>query len=387
MRVHEGTIAPVKTEDGKVFATVTIFRDVTESHERRWVTEQFLQKLFEELPHAVALADPATGAILSVNQAYLDLVGYDEDEIVGVTEPYPWWVEPTPSSAFTRGRARSSYERLFRRKSGELIPVGITRSVICDSNDEPMSIVILIDDLSERRAFEQQLIHSGKLASIGELAAGVAHEVNNPLFAILGLVEFLLLDAEQGTKAHERLKLIQETALEIKEIVRALLDFARERSDERATISLAEVADQTVSLMRRMTAKKDVELVVDLPDAPVLVEASANQLKQIFVNLISNAQNAMPRGGTVTVTVGQDEDVAWADVRDTGSGIAADEVARIFEPFYTTRRDKGGTGLGLSVSFGIAQAHAGSLTVESTPGEGSVFRLRLPLAQAEEVAA
>jgi PAS domain S-box-containing protein len=377
-RIHEGTIAPVTDEHGRVLATVTIFRDVTEAHEQRWVTEQFLQRLFEELPLAVGLGDPRTGEIFSANQAFLDLIGYDANEVIGAEEPYPWWAETTPSAQLAEEKPRATYERLFRRKTGELVPVEVTRSLIRDANGDASAFVALITDLSERRAFEQQLIQSGKLASIGELAAGVAHEINNPLFAILGFVEFLLADAERGSKAHERLTVIQDTALEIREIVRALLDFARERTDERAPISLTDVAAQTVSLMRRMSAKKDVEIVERFDVGDVIVEASANQLKQIFVNLISNAQQAMPGGGKITVEVGRDGEIAWAEVRDTGPGIPEEEAERIFEPFYTTRRDRGGTGLGLSVSFGIAQAHGGGLVVESKPGEGAAFRLRLP---------
>jgi PAS domain S-box-containing protein len=378
-RIHEGTIAPVTDDLGRVFATVTLFRDVTEAHEQRWVTEQFLQRLFEELPLAVALGDPRTGEIFSANQAYLDLIGYEQHEVIGAVEPYAWWADTTPAAELAGDRPRATYERLYRRKSGELVPVEVTRSLIRDAHGDASSFVALITDLSERRAFEQQLIQSGKLASIGELAAGVAHEINNPLFAILGFVEFLLEDVEPGTKSHERLTIIQDTALEIREIVRALLDFARERTDERSPISLTDIAAQTVSLMRRMTAKKDVEIVERYDAGDVTVLASGNQLKQIFVNLISNAQQAMPGGGTITVEVGLDGDVAWAEVRDTGPGIPEEEAARIFEPFYTTRRDRGGTGLGLSVSFGIAQAHGGGLVVASKPGEGAAFRLRLPL--------
>jgi PAS domain S-box-containing protein len=382
-RIHEGTIAPVADEFGRVVATVTIFRDVTEAHEQRWVTEQFLQRLFEELPLAVALGDPHTGEIFSANQAYLDLIGYEPEEVIGAHEPYAWWAEPTPAAQLAQDRPRATYERLYRRKGGELVPVEVTRSLIRDASGEASAFVALITDLSERRAFEQQLIQSGKLASIGELAAGVAHEINNPLFAILGFVEFLLADVEPGSKSQERLTIIQDTALEIREIVRALLDFARERTDERAAISLTDVAAQTVSLMRRMSAKKDVEIVERYDAGEVTVEASGNQLKQIFVNLISNAQQAMPGGGTITVEVGRDGNVAWAEVRDTGPGIPEDEAARIFEPFYTTRRDRGGTGLGLSVSFGIAQAHGGGLVVASKPGEGAAFRLRLPVLREE----
>jgi PAS domain S-box-containing protein len=377
-RIHEGRIAPVADENGSVFATVTLFRDVTEEHEQRFITEQFLERLFDELPTAVAVVEPCTREIQSANRAFLDLVGLELEDVLGCRPPYPWWAD---QAADVPGRDEASrWDWSYRRADGTPIPVEITRSFVHSTSGDVAALVVIANDLSERREFERQLIQSGKLASIGELAAGVAHEINNPLFAILGFVEFLLLDAEPGTKTHERLELIQGTALEIKEIVRALLDFARERSDERALISLADVASQTVELMRRTSAAKQVELVEHYTDADVRVDASANQLKQIFVNLISNAKAALKEsGGTITVEVGRDSCGAWAEVRDTGPGIPADVLERVFEPFFTTRRDVGGTGLGLSVSLGIAQAHGGGLTVDSKPGEGACFRLRLPL--------
>ena len=380
-RVHEGRIAPVVDEAGKVFATVTAFRDITEAHEERFVTEQFLERLFETLPLAVAISDPETHEVRRVNQSFLDLLGFDEDESVGAKPPYPWWTERYSIPRVGPERRFVRYERLLRRKTGEVIPAELTRTIVEDAEGKPAADVFLIADQSERRAFEQRLIQSGKLASIGELAAGVAHEINNPLFAILGLVEFLLIDSEPGTKSHERLELIQGTALEIKEIVRALLDFARERSDERAVISLTAVAAQTVELMRRTSAARQIDIVEQYTEDAVPVEGSANQLKQIFVNLISNAKQAMKTsGGTVTVEVGRDGSTAWAEVRDTGPGIATDVLPRIFEPFFTTRRDAGGTGLGLSVSYGIAQSHGGNLVVDPRTGEGAAFRLSLPIA-------
>ena len=169
---------------------------------------------------------------------------------------------------------------------------------------------------------QQQLVQSGKLAAIGELAAGVAHEINNPLFAILGLTEFLLKEAEPESKAHQRLELIQQTGLEIKEIVRALLDFARENAEERHEVALDDVVRSTVDLVRRTNAHKGVELVDTYEDAGALVYASPNQLKQIFLNLIANARQAMPNGGTVTVDVRTERRTSRSQrVSDDGPGI------------------------------------------------------------------
>jgi PAS domain S-box-containing protein len=341
------------------------------------VAEHFLEDLFDALPTAVGVSDPDTGAIVKVNRAMTELTGYSAAEMLGLTSPYPWVAsaeEPRPGGEIPM---------LVRHKGGRLTPVEVKRLPVRNSAGDVAASVSLVTDVGERRRFEQQLIQSGKLASIGELAAGVAHEINNPLFAILGLTEFLLEDAEPGSKERERLEIIRSTGGEIKDIVRSLLDFARERSDELATVSLVEVARQTVELFRRTSAAKHIELVERYSEEPTFVEASPNQLKQIFVNLFSNARQAMPGGGVVTVHVGREDARVVARVQDTGPGISDETLARIFEPFYTTKRDVGGTGLGLSVSLGIAQAHGGSLTVRSGPDEGACFLLSLPAKEAE----
>jgi two-component system NtrC family sensor kinase len=230
---------------------------------------------------------------------------------------------------------------------------------------------------------QQQLVQSGKLAALGELAAGVAHEINNPLFAILGLTEFLLKESEPGSKAHSRLELIQQTGLEIKEIVRALLDFARENAEERHVVEMEDVVQSTIDLVRRTNAHKGVEIVETYDESGATVTASPNQLKQIFLNLIANARQAMPNGGTVAIDVRAEEDVVVTTVRDDGPGIEPSVLERIFEPFFTTKRSVGGTGLGLSVSLGIVESHGGTLAVASELGRGTEFALTLPRARQE----
>jgi len=240
-----------------------------------------------------------------------------------------------------------------------------------------------VNDVSEKRRLDQQLVQSGKLAAIGELAAGVAHEINNPLFAILGLTEFLLKEAEPASKAEQRLLLIQQTGLEIKEIVRALLDFARENAEERHVVALDDVVRSTVDLVRRTNAHKAIEIVDTYCNDGALVSASPNQLKQIFLNLIANARQAMPNGGSVRIQVHRDGGHVIAVVSDDGPGIDPGTLERIFEPFFTTKRLTGGTGLGLSVSLGIAESHGGTLTAASERGHGAAFTLRLPIAEGD----
>jgi signal transduction histidine kinase len=231
-----------------------------------------------------------------------------------------------------------------------------------------------LDDLLEHGA--PQLVQAGKLAALGELAGGVAHEINNPLFAILGLVEFLLREVEEGSKAHARLRLVQETGLEIKELVRALLAFAREPSGERGRVSLDEVVADALDLVRRTNAAKGVEVVERLLGEPVPVEASPNELKQVVLHLLANARQAMPDGGTVTVAVSRGPGHATVTVADSGPGVPEHLADWVFEPFATTRPD--GTGLGLAISRAIARAHGGDLALE-TGGPGARLVLRLPL--------
>jgi PAS domain S-box-containing protein len=370
--VVAGSIAPIALA-GDQAGTVAVFHDVTTEHNREFLTSQFLKRLFDELPTAIAVADPETREILSVNLAFLDLVGYGEEEAVGSTPPYPWWASRQELADGPRE------ETVYRHRDGSLIPVRIVRFVVPDASGAGVANVGLVTDLSEQRRYEQQLLQSGKLATIGQLAAGVAHEINNPLFAILGLVEFLLKDAEAGTKGHERLVLIQRTGLEIKEIVRALLDFAREPSDERVAVSVSDAARETVELFRRTSAAKASDLSEDYTDEDTVVDGSGNQLKQIFLNLLANATHSVGgTGGEVDLVVKRDGDWVVATVSDTGPGIPENVLPRIFDPFFTTKRGTGGSGLGLSVSLGIAQAHGGTLLAENRAEGGARFVLRLP---------
>jgi PAS domain S-box-containing protein len=371
--VLDGSISPAPG------GAVIVFRDVTAEHGRAVLNEQYLYALFNSMPIPLTVTDASSRRLISVNQAFLDLIGRDFDEIVGLTPPFPWWApEEHELSGFEPGAV---VRQVFRHEDGRPLPVEVFPHLIHGDEGKPALLLGVITDLSEKRRLDQQLVQSGKLAAIGELAAGVAHEINNPLFAILGLTEFLLLEAEPDSKAEQRLVLIQQTGLEIKEIVRALLDFARENAEERQVVKLDDVIRSTVDLIRRTNADKAIELLDSYSDHEAFVNASPNQLKQIVLNLVANARQAMPNGGSVRVQVHRDGAHVLVVVSDDGPGIEPAVLERIFEPFFTTKRHTGGTGLGLSVSLGIAESHGGTLTASSEPGPGAAFTLRLPLAE------
>ncbi len=228
---------------------------------------------------------------------------------------------------------------------------------------------------------QRQLLLSAKQAAIGELAGGVAHEVNNPLQIILSRVQLMIVRYSDDERLRDGLALIENNVKRISRIIRALLGFAaHNRADaEGRPFEVTTALQQACALTRHQLEGKlievDVQVAEDLPQSM----GSVGELEQVFINLILNAANAMESGGRLTISARQQD--PWLEVRfsDTGSGIEAEHLDRIFEPFFTTHADDGGTGLGLAVSYRIIENHGGSITVDSHPGEGATFIVRLPI--------
>jgi signal transduction histidine kinase len=245
---------------------------------------------------------------------------------------------------------------------------------------EQAAALPLSHDRDSTNVEREAVLEAGRLTALGELVRGFAHEINNPLFGILGLVELLLADIEAGSKAHERLTLVQQSGLEIKRITHALLGFAKPEPDVSVLVALQEVTEKAVELVRCTSAGKSVELHEDYPDEPLLVYGSSARLGQVFLSLLINSQQAIPEGGTVTVRLERDGEWALATVTDTGSGIDPGARTDMFEPFATNK--EGGTGLGLAASLEIARAHGGDLIALTSVASGASFVLRLPVAEA-----
>ena len=233
--------------------------------------------------------------------------------------------------------------------------------------------------MEDLRQTQAQLVQSAKLAAIGELAANVAHEINNPMTSILGYATLMLDEGVDATTVIEYLKTIQSEALRIRETVRALLDFSRQRDFITEHVDISQAIKDTLALVRRHAALSNIAVEEKYdPNLPP-VEVDVPQCKQVFLNLITNALDAMPHGGTLTVTTSRDGDFIRIGFADTGGGIPEANLARIFDPFFTTKPAVKGTGLGLSVSLGITQSHGGTIDVKSEMGKGSVFSVKLPI--------
>jgi signal transduction histidine kinase len=236
--------------------------------------------------------------------------------------------------------------------------------------------------MTELRQTQAQLVQSTKLAAIGELAANIAHEINNPLTTVLGFASFLAERLPQGDAMREELGLIQEEASRARDIVRDLLQFSRQRDFMPEPADLNAVLDQVLAMLRRQGAFSAIDVheayASDLPP----VEVDIPRIKQVFLNIVNNAVYVMPNGGSLSIRTTRTGETVRVSFEDTGPGIQPDHRDRIFDPFFTTKPEVSGTGLGLSVSLGIVQSHGGTIEVESEVGTGSTFTVVLPLGPA-----
>jgi signal transduction histidine kinase len=237
--------------------------------------------------------------------------------------------------------------------------------------------------MEAQRSAENRLLQAAKLAAVGEMAAGIAHELNNPLTTVTGFSELVLDELPQDSIHREELEMVLREARRASDVVRRLLDFSRQGERVRAQSGLNEVVNDVLALTKHLIYTNGVALTLDLDSKLPWVFIDRNQMKQVLLNLIHNALQAMPNGGDLRVStrLAQREERNWAvmSIKDSGIGIPPMDQDRIFEPFFTTKGDRGGTGLGLSVTFGIVTDHGGMIEISSEPGKGSTFAVWLPM--------
>lgn len=227
------------------------------------------------------------------------------------------------------------------------------------------------------QATQQQLIQSEKLAAVGQLTAGIVHDVKNPLAVIKGLAE--LLESEEDLSSREEITIIRHSAEKANQIVSDLLKFARQDTPQMMWQDLRETVDATLRLTTYLTRQAHVKVILDAPPQPVMANYDAQQIEQVLLNLVTNAIHAMPSGGTLRIHLSQAPEAVAIAVQDSGTGIPPEHLNRIFDPFFTTKPPGEGTGLGLSVSYGMVSCHHGEIKVESTVGQGTTFTVLLPV--------
>jgi PAS domain S-box-containing protein len=244
--------------------------------------------------------------------------------------------------------------------------------------------ILLVEDITDHVHLEEQLQISEKMASIGLLAAGVAHEVNTPLTGISSFTQMLLDGADPADPKTVLLEKIEKQTFRAAKIVNGLLNLSRPGvgDNERAPVDINAVITDVFSLLEHQFGVGKIKVRRELSPDSVVVPGSEHQLQQVFLNLFLNARDAMPRGGWLSVVTRIDGDSVVAEVADTGSGIPSEHLARIYDPFFTTKAIGRGTGLGLSITYGIVREHQGAIRCDSAIGQGTRFTLSLPLEQA-----
>jgi two-component system NtrC family sensor kinase len=340
------------------------------------------EQMVDAIRPGIAILDRA-GTIRRANRAFAELTGTPVTAVTG----QPWLLLLPPAWA-------EVVQRLLGQQTGEAGEIRsesrIFSARVHRVENEPGTHVLVIEEVTETRRLQEQLIQSEKMSAIGQLIAGVAHELNNPLASVLGFADFLA-DAE-GLPAGlaEPVRVIQQEAQRAGGIVKNLLMFARRHDQDRRPVDLAPVLERTVALLRNQLVGLHVEPRLEVEPHLPAVHGSPNQLQQVFLNIINNAAQAIAttgRHGTVTVRARRWHDGLAVDITDDGPGIPTELQSRIFEPFFTTKAPGEGTGLGLSVCQGIVREHGGRIGVTSAPGAGATFTIELPPGVAIEPAA
>lgn len=391
---EERVFSPILDDKGKVKYIVESIRDITRiKHLEKRYSEmrELIDKVVQSSVSAIMAAD-REGNIILMNEAAEKLFGYsvlDANEI-NIENFYPSGVAREIMRKLRDeeigGKGKLPITNVdIVKQDGEKIPVEMTAAIIYEGENEAATAAIF-NDLREKQAVakklenaEVQLLQSEKLASIGRLAAGVAHEINNPLTSILmyGNMMYEELDADHPLIQH--LRYILEDAERCTGIVKNLLAYSRQASPSRAVFYLNNMVNESLGLIRDQKLFMNVQVVKNFDDHQILVNADKNQLCQVVINLLINAFDAMEGSGTLTLTTYRnDSHRAFIEVSDTGCGISDEDASKIFEPFFTTKELGKGTGLGLSMAYGIMQENDGGISIKSTGPEGTTIMLELP---------
>ncbi|MGE5927096.1 MAG: ATP-binding protein [Gemmatimonadota bacterium] len=392
--VTERQGGPFTTEDLWLLSTVATNASVALANSRLFaIVEQGRREwetAFNALREGIAVIAPA-GTIQRANSSLARLAGLTEEEMIGSnfrellfgdTEAAAALIDAahegdTPPPVVLRPDGRDRFLRLT------IAPLERADERVGAAGG---SMVALVEDVTEQRSMEAQLFQNEKMAAIGQLVSGVAHELNNPLTSIAGLTELLLERDVGGDAPRQHLRIIHEQAGRAGRIVRNLLTFVRKGATEQTPVDVNDVVERTTMLVRYEIRLREIELVTRLHPLPAIVMGDPHELQQVLLNLLTNAVHALAdlppgRPRRITIETARIENRVVLGVHDTGPGVPPELVANLFTPFFTTKPAGQGTGLGLSLSYGLVQSHGGTLAYEDGPEGGAEFTIELPAAE------
>ncbi len=397
VRWEDRVFSPIFNDDGSIAYIMESVRDITfikEMEKKFRETREFFEKVIQSSTSGIVAAD-VKGNILLMNPAAEQLFGYSLQRVWkenSVEDLYPPGVAREIMKMLRspeyggKGKLANTYIEVLNSK-GERIPGEISASIIYE-DDREVATMGIYTDLRERLAVEKklreaqlQLIQTEKMASMGQLAVGVAHEINNPLTGILFYASLLMEKLSDADPMKEEIGYIIEDVNRCKVIVRNLLAYGRKATPSKNIIQLNMLVQQSLGLIRDQKLFMNVKVVKEMPEDMMLVQVDTEQVSQAIINLIMNALGAMEGEGVLTLRTWRDKPARKVvlEVGDTGCGIPDANLSKIFDPFFTTKEPGKGTGLGLSTSIGIIQENGGSLFVRETGSNGTTFAVELPL--------
>ncbi|MGD9182555.1 MAG: ATP-binding protein [Desulfobacterales bacterium] len=368
-----------------IFLNQNLEQLVAERTEELALSEHKYRRIFEVSKDMILVAKK-DGLIVDLNPVGKNILGYPESDgsldgrrFQEFFSRQTYWnqiLHTIEAQGFI-----SNFEADLKHRNGMTIRALISGSLDKGPEDEEDTIHFLVKDIEQRRVMEKQMAQAEKLASIGQLSAGVAHEINNPLGIILGYTQLLLRNEGNEEERQNDLRTIVKHARSCKLIVEDLLNFAREPGPKKSFVEVHGVIDEVLNFMQYHSDLGATQIVSEFDPRVPPIELDEKQIKQVLINLIMNAQHAVGNNGTIKVITkfnSADKKLS-INVIDTGYGIEKKNLSRIFDPFFTTKPTGEGTGLGLSVSYGIIKNHGGDISVESKPGKGSTFTITLPV--------
>jgi PAS domain S-box-containing protein len=374
------------------FMNGRLYRSLREKADELQELTEYNESMLESIDSGILVLD-LQGRVARWNRAMEALYGKRRAEVLGrrMDEIFPGSFREALKGSLAPGRPGDNeianiYKLHLPTEDGRGLMVNVSVAPFQVGTGERSGTVLIVDDVTARIRLEEQLQHSEKMASIGLLAAGVAHEVNTPLAGISSYTQMLRGQVDAGDPRAGLLEKIEKQTFRAAKIINSLLNFSRSGRADLEEVDLNRVILDVLSLVEHQLRTARIKVRKELAGELPLVRGNENRLQQVFFNLVLNARDAMPRGGWLTMATRSEDDAVVAEVKDTGVGIKREDIKRIYDPFFTTKGIGRGTGLGLSVSYGILQEHGGAIFVESAPGQGTTFQVTLPALSVAEAA-
>ncbi len=361
-------------------------RQLKEAHD-------FINKIIQSSPNAITATD-MKGNILIWNRAAEETIGYKAADVIGkmnIQKIYPDEMARKVMQMLRKpehggvGRL-NAYPMVYVRQDGAVTEGNLSAAIIYDSSGKEIATVGSFVDLKERlemeralRRTQEQLLQSEKLAAMGRLTSQIAHELNNPLYGIMNTLELLKTEISPQSKRRKILEMALSETVRLSDLLRKMLSFSKPDQEEKQAVDLNTVLDEILLLHEKQLQENDIKIKTSFAEALPQISASKDQLRQVFLNLVANARDAMPDGGTLSVITDCDPENVRIEITDTGVGIQEEYLKKIFDSFFTTKDSVKDVGLGLSVCYGFIKDHGGDIQVKSKVDSGTTFTITFPI--------